>query len=308
MELERTQDFFKKMIRMAPYLLLYGIAFFVVGLFNFLTATYVTNFLNDALFWNRFLSQTLANVLVFSGAVMQFLEAKHDNEEFHELYTTVENAALMDLQSDFGEFVLEENRETKIKAYQSKIQVQIVKEERKAKPADIELWYTKPKSDWTEDQIQELEERKKRNKYCRNRQYLLDSITYERLENVIMGMRVDFDRIDQMFVQSGHTSETTKQRQQRDTKRRKVLENAHRLVYMVGSAAFFNGFIYDASIKNPVFWLQLTQSIFFLVYMFINGRAYALGYIERILKVDLNTRFNIIKDYLTWKVKRKKHT
>lgn len=305
MDLDRTQNFFKKALKMAPYLLLYGVAFFVVGLFNFLTATYVTNFLNDALFWNRFLSQTIANILVFSGAVMQFLENRHDNEDYHQLYETVESAAINDLEADFGEWVLEENRELKIRAYQNEIQNKIVKQERKAKPQDLELWYTKPKSHWTEEEVEELAIRKKMNKYCRDRQYLLDSITYERLENVIMGMKVDYDRIDQKFVQSGYTSDTTKQNQQRDTNKRKVLENAHRVVFMIGSAAFFNGFIYDASIKNPVFWLQLTQSIFFLVYMFINGRAYAMGYIERILKVDLNTRFNIIKKYLTNKIKRK---
>ena len=219
----------------------------------------------------------------------------------------MESAAINDLEADFGEWVLEENRELKIRAYQNEIQNKIVKQERKAKPQDLELWYTKPKSHWTEEEVEELAIRKKTNKYCRDRQYLLDSITHERLENVIMGMKVDYDRIDQKFVQSGYTSDTTKQNQQRDTNKRKVLENAHRVVFMIGSAAFFNGFIYDASIKNPVFWLQLTQSIFFLVYMFINGRAYAMGYIDRILKVDLNTRFNIIKKYMTSKIKRK-HT
>ena len=111
--------------------------------------------------------------------------------------------------------------------------------------------------------------------------------------------------IDKTFVETGSTSKNEKLREKKDTMQRKIVENLHRVIYMVAGAAFFNAFVYDINLMDPIFWLQFMQAVFFLAWMYVNAKAYAIGYIERILMVDLNTRFNIIRDYLTWKVHRK---
>lgn len=292
--MESQMDRLRKIWALAPYILLYGAAFFIVGLFNILSAQYVTDIWSDAAFWNRFLSQSIANLLVFSGTVMLYLERKKDNEDYAALHKTVETSAKSDIASDFGEWVLKENKKEKLAQYKRNVLNQIAKEEKKASIEDIELWYSP-----------DNEEAKERNTYCRNRQALLNSIRDERLEPIIMAVKLDYDRIDKNFVETGTTSKNEKTREQKDTMQRKIVENLHRVIYMVAGAAFFNAFVYDINLMDPIFWLQFMQAVFFLAWMFVNAKAYAIGYIERILMVDLNTRFNIIRDYLTWKVHRK---
>ena len=292
--MESQMDRLKRIGALAPYILLYGAAFFIVGLFNILSAQYVTDIWNDAAFWNRFLSQSVANLLVFSGTVMLYLERKDENEEYKQLHQTVETSAKADLQTDFGEWVLKENKKEKLGQYKRNVLNQIAKEEKKASIEDIELWYSEGN-----------DEAKEQNEYCRNRQRLLNSIRDERLEPIIMAIKLDYDRIDKTFVETGSTSKNEKLREKKDTMQRKIVENLHRVVYMVAGAAFFNAFVYDINLMDPIFWLQFMQAVFFLAWMFVNAKAYAVGYIERILMVDLNTRFNIIRDYLTWKVHRK---
>ena len=292
--MESQMDRLKRIGALAPYILLYGAAFFIVGLFNILSAQYVTDIWSDAAFWNRFLSQSIANLLVFSGTVMLYLERKDENEEYKQLHQTVETSAKADLQTDFGEWVLKENKKEKLGQYKRNVLNQIAKEEKKASIEDIELWYSEGN-----------DEAKEQNEYCRNRQRLLNSIRDERLEPIIMAIKLDYDRIDKTFVETGSTSKNEKLREKKDTMQRKIVENLHRVIYMVAGAAFFNAFVYDINLMDPIFWLQFMQAVFFLAWMFVNAKAYAIGYIERILMVDLNTRFNIIRDYLTWKVHRK---
>jgi hypothetical protein len=292
--MESQLDRLRKWWALAPYILLYVAAFAIVGLFNLLSAQYVTNVWNDAAFWNRFLSQTIANILVFTATVLLYLDKKHENPHFEELFLTVEKSAKSDLATDFGEWVLKENKKEKLSTFKRNVLRQIAKDEKKATIEDIELWYSEGN-----------EEAKSRNEYCRNRQRALDSIRDERLEPIIMAIKLDYDRIDKNFVETGSTARNEKLREQKDTTRRKIIENSPRFLYMLAGAAFFNLFVYEINLLDPVFWLQFFQAIFFLAWMFVNAKAYAIGYIERILMVDLNTRFNIIRDYLTWKVHRK---
>jgi hypothetical protein len=292
--MESQMERLKRWWMLAPYILLYVAAFAIVGLFNLLSAQYVTNIWTDAAFWNRFLSQTIANILVFTATVMLFLDKKHENPNFESLYQSVEKSAKSDLATDFGEWVLKENKKEKLSTFKRNVTRQIAKEEKKASIEDIELWYSEGE-----------ENKKKMNEYCRNRQRLLDSIRDERLEPIIMAVKLDYDRIDKNFVETGSTAQNEKLKEQKDTAKRKVIENLPRVLYMLAGAAFFNLFVYEINLMDPVFWLQFFQAIFFLAWMYVNAKAYAIGYIERILMVDLNTRFNIIRDYLTWKVHRK---
>jgi hypothetical protein len=77
-------------------------------------------------------------------------------------------------------------------------------------------------------------------------------------------------------------------------------------LFAVSGAAFFNAFIYTADLLDTAFWFKLATSLFLLSSMFLNGREYARNYVKQVMIVDLNTRYNIIKDYLTHKVKEKK--
>jgi hypothetical protein len=77
-------------------------------------------------------------------------------------------------------------------------------------------------------------------------------------------------------------------------------------LFAVGGAAFFNAFLYTADLLDTAFWFKLATSLFLIVSMFLNGREYARNYVKQVMVVDLNTRYNIIKDYLTDKVKEKK--
>jgi len=281
-----------KIGRALPYAILYIAAVAIVGLFNILTIEYQDNVLQSAEFWNRVVSQNLANLLVLIATVsMYIVKFTETDKEYTGLKGTVDTAVRSDLDSEFGTWVFNRNKQEKIAAYRAKIQNKISKEELKAQPKDIETWYFGSEED------------KKKNKYCRRRINLEESIKVERLDKMILALRVDYDEIDRSFVETGEIIHSEKKLTRQDTLGRKVKDNYAQFLFAVGGAAFFNAFIYSADLLDTAFWFKLATSLFLIVSMFLNGREYARNYVKQVMVVDLNTRYNIIKDYLTHKVK-----
>jgi hypothetical protein len=284
-----------KIGRALPYAILYIAAVAIVGLFNILTIEYQDRILESAEFWNRVVSQNLANLLVLIATVsMYIVKFTETDKGYTQLKGTVDGAVRSDLDSEFGTWLFNKNKEEKIVAYRAKVQNKISKEELKAKPKDLETWYFGSEED------------KKKNRYCRRRINLEESIKVERLNRMILALRVDYDEIDRSFVETGEVIKSQKKLTRQDTLGRKVKDNYAQFLFAVGGAAFFNAFIYTADLLDTAFWFKLATSLFLIISMFLNGREYARNYVKQVMVVDLNTRYNIIKDYLTQKVKEKK--
>jgi hypothetical protein len=284
-----------KVGRALPYVILYIAAVAIVGLFNLLTVEYYDTALSSAEFWNRVVSQNLANLLVMIATIsMYIVKYSETDKEYTGLKGTVDGSVRKDLDSEFGTWVFNKNKLEKIEAYRARIQSKITKEELKARTKDIEVWYFGK------------EEAKRKNRYCRRRINLEESIKIERLEKLILAIKVDYDSIDRSFVETGEVIKGDKKLARQDTLGRKIKDNYAQFLFAVSGAAFFNAFIYTADLLDTAFWFKLATSLFLLSSMFLNGREYARNYVKQVMIVDLNTRYNIIKDYLTHKVKEKK--
>ena len=164
----------------------------------------------------------------------------------------------------------------------------------KAKPKDLNVWYNGTEKD------------KKRNAYCRRRNKLLRLIDEKRLEKYIISMKVDYDEINRSFIESGEAKDVKKQNQKLAGPSRIVRDSAPRFALGFAFVVFINSFIYTAQVDDVAFWFQVFFSLVILLYMFIMGRSYADDYMKKVLIVDLQTRFNIIRDYLSDKVKEVK--
>lgn len=281
-----------KIGRALPYAILYVAAVAIVGLFNILTIQYQDEILASAEFWNRVVSQNLANLLVLIATVSMYItKFAESDQEYNGLKDTVDVAVRSDLDSEFGTWVFNRNKAEKINAYKVRIQNKINKEELKAQPKDIEVWYFGSDGD------------KKKNRYCRRRINLEASLNNERLDKMILALKVDYDEIDRSFVETGEVIKGEKKLTRQDTLGRKIKDNYAQFLFAVGGAAFFNAFIYSADLLDAAFWFKLATSLFLIISMFLNGREYARNYVKKVMVVDLNTRYNIIKDYLTHKVK-----
>jgi hypothetical protein len=284
-----------KIGRALPYVILYVAAAAIVGLFNILTIEYRDDILTSAEFWNRVISQNLANLLVLIATVsMYIVKFTESDKEYNELKKSVDGAVRTSLDSDFGTWVFNKNKDEKIAKYKAMVQNQISREELKASVKDLEIWYYG------------TEEAKKKNAYCRRRLNKEESIKNERLDKLILAISVDYDEIDRSFVETGEIIQSEKKLSRQDTAGRKIKDNYAQFLFAVGGAAFFNAFMYTANLLDTAFWFKLATSLFLLISMYLNGREYARNYIKQVMIVDLNTRYNIIKDYLTYKVKEKK--
>jgi len=285
-----------KIGRMAPYIVLYVLSFLVVGFFNFVTAEVRTDILSSAEFWNKTISQNLANLIVFSTTISLYNRRNmEDDTDFIQMDKTVTTAVREDLQSDFGQWVFDKNKIEKKRAYIEKINGKIAKGELKAKPEDLKIWYygtNKEKQD---------------NNYCKKRNKLLSLIDEKRLQKYIISMKVDYDEINRSFIESGEAKETKKQNQKLAGIGKIVRDNAPNFSLGMGFVIFINSFIYTANVSDVAFWFQVFFSLVILVYMFIMGKNYADNYMKKVLIVDLQTRFNIIRDYLSDKVKEVKN-
>ena len=282
----------QKIGRVAPYVLLYVLSFAVVGLFNFVSAQFRTDIITSSEFWNKTISQNLANLIVFSTTISLFNRKNiEENKAYLELDTMVTKAVRQDIQSDFGQWVFDKNKVEKKRAYTEKIKGIIAKEEIKAKPADLNVWYNGTPAE------------KKKNKYCKRRIKLLRLIDEKRLEKFIISMKLDYDEINRSFIESGEAKETKKQNQKLAGPGRIIKDSTPRFLLGFAFVIFINSFIYTANVGDVAFWFQVFFSLVILLYMFIMGRSYAEDYMKKVLLVDLQTRFNIIRDYLSDKVK-----
>ena len=281
-----------KIGRVAPYVLLYLLSFAVVGLFNFVSASIRTDILTSSEFWNKTISQSLANLIVFSTTIGLFNRKNQEEDKaFLELDDMVTKAVRQDIQSDFGQWVFDKNKIEKKRAYIEKIKGIISKEEIKAKAVDLNIWYNGTDKD------------KKRNKYCKRRNRLLSYIDEKRLDKYIVSMKVDYDEINRSFIESGEKKDIKKQNQKLAGLSKIVKDNAPNFSLGMGFVIFINSFIYTVNVSDVAFWFQVFFSLVILLYMFIMGRTYADSYMKKVLIVDLQTRFNIIRDYLSDRVK-----
>ena len=281
-----------KIGRVAPYVLLYLLSFAVVGLFNFVSAQIRTDILTSSEFWNKTISQSLANLIVFSTTIGLF-NRKNQEEDLNylKLEDMVTKAVRQDIQSDFGQWVFEKNKIEKKRAYKEKIKGIIAKEEIKAKTEDLNIWYNGTNKD------------KATNEYCLRRNKLLALLDEKRLEKFIISMKVDYDEINRSFIESGEKKDSKKQNQKLAGLSKIVKDNAPNFSLGMGFVIFINSFIYTVNVGDVAFWFQVFFSLVILLYMFIMGRTYADSYMKKVLIVDLQTRFNIIRDYLSDKVK-----
>ena len=286
----------QKIGRVAPYVLLYVFSFAVVGLFNFVSAQFRSDIITSSEFWNKTISQNLANLIVFSTTISLFNNKNmEENKEYLEMSGTVTKAVRQDIQSDFGQWVFDKNKVEKKRTYIEQINGIIAKEEIKAKPADLNVWYNGTEKD------------KKRNRYCKRRNKLLRLIDEKRLNKFIISMKVDYDEINRSFIESGEAKETKKQNQKLAGPGRIIKDSTPRFLLGFAFVIFINSFIYTANVGDVAFWFQVFFSLVILLYMFIMGRSYAEDYLKKVLIVDLQTRFNIIRDYLSDKVKEVKN-
>ena len=284
-----------KIGRVAPYVFLYVLSFLVVGLFNFVTAEVRTDLLTSAEFWNKTISQNLANLIVFSTTIGLFNRKNmEEDKDFLHMDKTVTTAVRQDIQSDFGQWVFDKNKIEKKQAYKEKINGKIAKGEIKAKPQDLKIWYYG------------TDEEKVENKYCQKRIKMMGLMDDERLDKFIISMKVDYDEINRSFIESGESKEIRKQNQKLAGPGKIVKDNAPNFSLGMAFVIFINSFIYSANVSDVAFWFQVFFSLVILVYMFIMGRNYADSYMKKVLIVDLQTRFNIIRDYLSDKVKEVK--
>ena len=282
----------RKIGRVAPYVLLYLFSFAVVGLFNFVSAQFRADIITSSEFWNKTISQNLANLIVFSTTISLFNNKNmEENKAYLDLDSMVTKAVRQDIQSDFGQWVFGKNKIEKKRAYTEKIKGIIAKEEIKAKTADLNVWYNGTPAE------------KKKNKYCKRRNKLLRLIDEKRLEKFIISMKVDYDEINRSFIESGEAKETKKQNQKLAGPGRIIKDSTPRFLLGFSFVIFINSFIYTANVGDIAFWFQVFFSLVILLYMFIMGRSYAEDYMKKVLLVDLQTRFNIIRDYLSDKVK-----
>jgi hypothetical protein len=285
----------QKIGRIAPYVFLYLLSFAVVGLFNFVSAQIRTDIITSSEFWNKTISQNLANLIVFSTTIGLFNRKNmEEDKSYLDLDGIVTKSVRQDIQSDFGQWVFDKNKIEKKRAYKEQIKGIIAKEELKAKTKDLNVWYNGTEKD------------KKRNKYCARRNKLLKLIDEKRLEKYIISMKVDYDEINRSFIESGEAKNIKKQNQKLAGPSRIVRDSAPRFALGFAFVVFINSFIYTANVGDVAFWFQVFFSLVILLYMFIMGRSYADDYMKKVLIVDLQTRFNIIRDYLSDRVKEAK--
>ena len=285
-----------KIGRVAPYVFLYVLSFLVVGLFNFVTAEVRTDLLTSAEFWNKTISQNLANLIVFSTTIGLFNQRNmEEDQDYLSMDKLVTTAVRQDIQSDFGQWVFDKNKIEKKQAYIEKINGRIAKGEIKAKPEDLKVWYYGTDAE------------KAVNKYCQKRVKLMGLTHQDRLDKYIISMKVDYDEINRSFIESGEAKQTKKQNQKLAGPGKIVKDNAPNFSLGMAFVIFINSFIYTANVSDVAFWFQVFFSLVILVYMYIMGKNYADSYMKKVLIVDLQTRFNIIRDYLSDKVKEVKN-
>ena len=188
-------------------IILYVIALMVSGLNEFVTAGFDLDVLFTGEWWWDVFRTITTNMIVLFGTLAYFLKkAWEEDNNIQEKNNEVK--ALVTAHLDpitFDPFLPKFNRKRKIEAYKRAMSNKLDKIEKKyyKKQASLELW-----AEWvnTERKSKELKDRFDNDKYCQEKQLIIDQLTPEFIEKHIDKMELDYKPIQKTFVANGYIS------------------------------------------------------------------------------------------------------
>lgn len=188
-------------------IILYIVALLISGLNEFVSAGFDVDVLFTGEWWWDVFRTITTNMIVLFGTLAYFLK-KALQEDTNIQEKNKEVKALVTAHLDpitFDPFLPVFNRKRKIEAYKRAMSNKLDKLEKKyyKKQLSLELWAEWSKAD---KKTKELKERFDNDKYCQNKQILLNQLTENYINKNIDKMEIDYRPVQKTFVANGYVS------------------------------------------------------------------------------------------------------
>lgn len=188
-------------------IILYIVALLISGLNEFVSAGFDVDVLFTGEWWWDVFRTITTNMIVLFGTLAYFLK-KALQEDTNIQEKNKEVKALVTAHLDpitFDPFLPVFNRKRKIEAYKRAMSNKLDKLEKKyyKKQLSLELWAEWSKAD---KKTKELKDRFDNDKYCQNKQILLNQLTENYINKNIDKMEIDYRPVQKTFVANGYVS------------------------------------------------------------------------------------------------------
>jgi hypothetical protein len=287
-------------------IILYLIALMVSGLNEFVSAGFDVDVLFTGEWWWDVFRTITTNLLVLFGTLAYFLKKAWEEEPtIRERQKEVQS--LVDAHLDpitFDPFLPKFNRKRKIEAYKRAMSNKLDKLEKKyyKKSVSLELW-----AEWenTPRKTQELKNRFEADKYCQEKNLILQQLTKEYIEKNIDKIELDYKPLQKTFVANGYVSQRMSKYDDYavESGSNKMLRDlSPRIFLMFGWLIALNSVAINA-IQQETRLIGLIVFLFTMLPLIIQifiAQDYTDKFIKEKILVDFQKRKDIMINYLAY--------
>lgn len=261
-----------------PYILMYLAALTLVALIDLVTADFQLDYILSAQYWSNVLTTALASLLVFLATAFYDVDklCETDPRVVHD-EAEIRKAIERDIDVDFKIYMEEDRLARKARAWVNKII----------------------------DRIRRLEMKSTTKKKTAKIKALGEQITDEYVEKYIESIKIKYYHVKMSQIVAG--THTKHEEDRLESGFGKIFRDVSpRYLLSISLPVFLASFVFESKTSTAVLLIKIASKIISLIMNYNNGRTYAKTYVNEVVLYNLNFRIKYIKEYLAWKLEKKK--
>lgn len=280
------------MIRKISYIIILISALIIIGLADFFTAGCNPEVFTDPNYWFALLACALANYMMTVYTAIEKIDTSIEkNPNVKAKKEEVTKSVVENIDTDFDDYLSDENRERKIKAWKNKISNKIARLDEFTKDKNREVyWYG-------------TDEQKAKNRYCRKRRNLLRKLSDEYINKNIYFLRVKYTKLRRYEVTHGCKQKGDQYKITTKKNLKVARDNLPRVMRSLSLILMVSSFAFGPKEFTIVVLFQFLVKLGSLFVAIYNGISYGNNYIEDTLMPDYQYRIDIIIKYMNWKIR-----
>lgn len=315
----------------APYIIMYFVAFMLIGMMDLTNAQFDPWRLLEAAYWQEVALLTVGNVLVLLSTsdlyVMKLLgqmeadpnvhvdpKLNPDNaqqSEWHRLQHLIRQG-IKAMRENFRLWLHKDNMRVKANAYRLKINKRIVKLNKYSTYKSHLLYDTLKKAEetntkivapttysWWRKALWWIFLKPRPNRYVKKRRDLEAKLDDSYIKDRIEYIPIRYDKINESFIRTGYNGEFNSGDRKVESKGAKFFrDHSPRIMLTTAAIAIFRAFLYNPETFTMAVAMSITFKIFVLLSNIIAGRNYAPRYLQEKIIKDENLRLSMLTEYL----------
>lgn len=273
------------------YIVMFGLLLAVNGLISFISADFDWSIIRSATYWFKSLTGASSGLFAFIiFALMRRDKLLITDEQYDKDIAALNLAIDGNMDTDFADFVANENRLLKIEAWKQEIQNKMVKWNNKV-PARVLINTRLPRDQW----------RRRTREWMRKFETYEEQMSDEWIDKNINYMKILYASITVGEIVNGQKKPSTKKIIDNNAIGLILKERMPLIMINIALQIAYNAFIFYKIESTIAMWMAIVMQLFTIFINVSFGYVYGNTIFTKIDKNNLMTRRNFIIKYLKMK-------